>query len=166
MCEVRFVVNLGSEEEQDSRSTRVLTPFYASCLYRLAPGELPVEAQFAEFQQGARGAGYPGGPPYPSEQTSTEFENKHGIERALTRNFRIRSQNKKMGTFFFKATDTHTHIIGPTKGKLAMFKCNFRLFLCPVGFIGGLTRWEMGLESRKRICMASSQGRVIGQILF
>ena len=34
------------------------------------------------------------------KQTSTKFENKHGIERALTRNFRIRSQNKNMGTFF------------------------------------------------------------------
>jgi hypothetical protein len=28
-------------------------------------------------------------------QTSTKFENKHAIERALTRNFRIRGQNEK-----------------------------------------------------------------------
>jgi len=34
------------------------------------------------------------------KQTSTKFENKHGIKRALTRNIRIRSQNKNMGTFF------------------------------------------------------------------
>jgi hypothetical protein len=34
------------------------------------------------------------------KQTSTKFENKHGIERALTRNFRIAVKNKKNGHFF------------------------------------------------------------------
>jgi len=37
---------------------------------------------------------------YQVKQTSIKFENKHGIERAFMRNFRIRSQNRNTGTFF------------------------------------------------------------------
>ena len=46
------------------------------------------------------------------------------------------------------------HKIGPTEDESAIFKCNFSVVLVSRWPYGGLTRWEMGLESRRRTCMA------------
>ena len=64
---------------------------------------------------------------------------------------------------------SNSPFVGPTEDESAIFKCNFSVVLVSRWPYGGLTRWGMGLESRKRTCMATSlasQGRGLGRKLF